>query len=1214
MNQGAQSRRVLLLLVILLSITERGHALMRCKQELMKNFYLLGMPYAIVEKMHICPHVHDKCCSIADEVKVSHLWNNHTQPIVSRYTDIVVNNINTMLRNFFKVVAMDPEMMVLKYVVPRQVPFKYKQCTTLRNVPESSRDRKELKEYSTGFMRYLNRNVWKFKMRKKKKVKRAKGGFSNEKLPNYVTHTSCSTFTDMFYREFVVVNQEKTEYCIGIHDKYMDFRIRDFISLLPSVKLSLKTMVNMKRAFYCHLCDAHMHQYFDLKKKTIQMSKGFCNRLLKKQIDYFRFMHIILIEFASQLLQYQACFETDGQVFEFPFKTFLTKYLRRIPIIKKCLSSLTDKKSFYKNCWMLCEQYQYYTFSSFFDGDPELLRRINVSLISFQRKLTRAKRWQDKLDKKAFKFAKFTRKEQAGMIGKELLLPENVDGTLIEPLNPSHMITDKKFYFKKDDRVRLINQKDANQWSVGYRSDQTKHFFKLNTQLVVKKQKKIFSKVKTNLLNQLKRIKGKYVPPAPKKFKLPLKAPIRSISGDLDKLSTTRFSSHLHSGLYPQRSLFLTTADHATPEQAAYRMNISDEEKTEMLKSFGNQPGPEPRSLSMVDEGDHQTLQSFNSGENGLSRSDEMAGMSIHTKKDDEKVFKAETSKVKRKLRVKRKAKSVKKEKTKTTEKSKRGTSEDKPERELLDIKTSVKQNAERPTLKKSLRMLQQRPIRRRHYRNNLRRSRRAAIRKRRALNMTRSRRLRRLRRQRRLRNARRVRKIKRLSRERSSRKMASLKRKLANQKRQLLAKRRLHRLTRSRTRRLKARRLRSMRLRAIRLRRTRQRKERQRRQRALKRSKMLRLRSKLNRLRQAHRRKLHSRKRHLLRVKQRKLDRMRQAKKRRDKRLRGRKLRNPISARKAEKKNRSRLTRKFEDRRNRKLVKRRIRKNELSKKPKNMSEAKYKRMMARAKKRNRKTKKSKIKAVAKKRNRSKRSKKKKKKRKVVDKLTKRKRYKFGDFFEKRQKAHPKKILRKKKVKYPFIINPEAMSQIFERIEEKINISDFQLIFEKKGLNPLHNIELINYRYNITRLIEMRYKLPEKLSRTSVHQYMLVNEQYMKNFNTDMDKDLDVYEDVSDVMIEINWYKQLRKKVMLGNKNPLYIQQINYKIRTLMKKAKENAARKEVVKKAMKARMNRKGHTDINHNKYPFFHHHHDLYFNDTFHGIAEMFTHIFGS
>ena len=269
---------------------------------------------------------------------------------------------------------------------------------------------------------------------------------------------------------------------------------------------------------------------------------------------------------------------------------------------------------------------------------------------------------------------------------------------------------------------------------------------------------------------------------------------------------------------------------------------------------------------------------------------------------------------------------------------------------------------------------------------------------------------------------------------------------------------------------------------------------------------------------------------------------------------------------------------------------------------------------MARAKKRNRKTKKSKIKAVAKKRNRSKRSKKKKKKRKVVDKLTKRKRYKFGDFFEKRQKAHPKKILRKKKVKYPFIINPEAMSQIFERIEEKINISDFQLIFEKKGLNPLHNIELINYRYNITRLIEMRYKLPEKLSRTSVHQYMLVNEQYMKNFNTDMDKDLDVYEDVSDVMIEINWYKQLRKKVMLGNKNPLYIQQINYKIRTLMKKAKENAARKEVVKKAMKARMNRKGHTDINHNKYPFFHHHHDLYFNDTFHGIAEMFTHIFGS
>ena len=50
----------------------------------------------------------------------------------------------------------------------------------------------------------------------------------------------------------------------------------------------------------------------------------------------------------------------------------------------------------------------------------------------------------------------------------------------------------------------------------------------------------------------------------------------------------------------------MTTSDNVSPQEAAYKMNISNEEKKEMLKSFGNQPGPEPRELSLVDEGEDE--------------------------------------------------------------------------------------------------------------------------------------------------------------------------------------------------------------------------------------------------------------------------------------------------------------------------------------------------------------------------------------------------------------------------------------------------------------------------------------------------------------------------------------------------------------------------------------------------------------------------------
>ena len=924
-------KRKVLLGFILLFIIGGTNQLIPCNQNLMRNFYLQGIRIAIVDKMYVCPHVHDKCCTLADEVKISHLWNKHTQPLIERYSGVAVANINSIVRNFFKMMSLDPELMILKYVVPREVPFMYKHCTTQKGLLETSVDKKRLKEYKTGFLKFLKLRVWKYKPRKRRRRIKIRGGFPKEGVKTYKNQTSCKTYNDIFFRDFIVVNQEKTEHCIGIHDKFMDFRVKDFISLLPNVKITMAFIGDIKKTLYCNLCNAHMHQYFDTKNKEIVLSKTFCRKLLFTKIDYFKFMHIIFIEFANELLQYQACFETNAKVFEFPYVTFITKYLRRIPLIKRCLNGLDNKKNFYKNCWMICELYKYYTFSPFFEGDIELFRRINVSLFSFMRKLMRAETVENAREKLIFKRFGIRTKDRNTALAKELLLPENIDGTLIEPLlldplNPNHLITNKHYYMSNSDMHRLLNKDMTSEYWVGYRSDQQKAFGKANLTYLKAKHKKVVTKLKNQIRVMKLKKAGNWVQPAKKKLIFPLKKPVKTLAGNVDMLSTVKFMEHMGQHLYPQRSLFMTRTDEAKPEDIVNQMNLSEEEKQEMIKSYGY-AAPKERGLSLIDEIPKHKSRKY--------RSPRKSWFHRKQAKEQSRIL-AGNSPIPRKL-----------------------------------ISRSQ-----------------------RDYNNMMAKG-------------------------------------------------------------------------------------------------------------------------------------------------------------------------------------------EPEVRRRKHLKKTTIQKDP-PKKPKRRRKGSKKKFSAKAPK--------------------------------DKKSTTNKHTPFEDFYSKTQ-THGKRFIPKKKKKpYPMTVPTEPLHQIFERVQAKIDIQEFAHVYRKRGLDPLHNLELVNFRYNITRLIEMRYKLPEKLTAYTVQTYIALNKELIKDFNKDIDHEIEIYEDVNDIMFDVNRLKQLRKKLMKLDKDPILLHKINKEIRHLKKAAKANAARREIVRRNARKRKNMTGHTDLNHNKYPNYHHHHDFYFNDTFHGIQEMFTHIFGS
>ena len=149
------------------------NALVKCNKDVLNNFYLTGLDNSIYEPMHVCPHVHDKCCSIGDEVKIKHLFENHTAPTLERRVAFVMRGIGSTVEGFMDLMDIDPSMMVVSYSVPRKVLYKEKFCSHINRVAPSKKEVDAFKVYQKGAEKYL-RKKHKKKKNKKKKTKKTK--------------------------------------------------------------------------------------------------------------------------------------------------------------------------------------------------------------------------------------------------------------------------------------------------------------------------------------------------------------------------------------------------------------------------------------------------------------------------------------------------------------------------------------------------------------------------------------------------------------------------------------------------------------------------------------------------------------------------------------------------------------------------------------------------------------------------------------------------------------------------------------------------------------------------------------------------------------------------------------------------------------------------------------------------------------------------------
>lgn len=263
-----------------------------------------------------------------------------------------------------------------------------------------------------------------------------------------LTTLQCRQRRSSYFRDYVVVNPRKVRFCYGIYQDFLSYNMVYFNQTLGEVKKNMAVFGDLRKQFFCSICDGHAQNYFDHKKRLMIYKNDFCSHLISEFLDYLQFINVLFVEFADSLMQYVQCFETDGNIYNFPFQNFLVKYRRRIHFFKRCFASVTAQDPAYmKNCWFICNKFSFLRMNPLFDGDLPLLTRIRIALFSFLRKFSQ----QNRLDRR-----NEARQEAPRNVSRiDLGLIENVNGILIEPVSPGLLVTNRRIYLGARDRQRV---------------------------------------------------------------------------------------------------------------------------------------------------------------------------------------------------------------------------------------------------------------------------------------------------------------------------------------------------------------------------------------------------------------------------------------------------------------------------------------------------------------------------------------------------------------------------------------------------------------------------------------------------------------------------------------------------------------------------------------------------------------------------------------
>ena len=390
-----------------------------CKIGLLKYFGLEAKQYPSTQTMKICGKMNESCCSAGDELKIWSLWEKYSRLKINRYIAQLTEGYKKLFTYHADLIRVNPKKITTKQVEIRDIPMEFKICgrsaMQLNNNQESinridllnNSDLLDKPGFSANNLRknfdfsknFLKTPIQGLEKDKRKLVQKKKSENNKDRklgktlvrplnfeqeLPK--RRIECSKVIKITKKQVKFVNNIKKKFCLNIRKKLIEFKISDFIYYVDDIQKELQRMIELKKSFYCSLCDIKRQRNIDPINKIITFDQAFCRRIVIEFKDYIKFQNVLLIEYIDLVLQYIRCFQSSAEESKFPLTTFLHPYRKQFEQIQNCFNGI-DTGDFMDDCAFLCNQFSYTTLSPFWDGNQDLINRANFELFGFFRKL-----------------------------------------------------------------------------------------------------------------------------------------------------------------------------------------------------------------------------------------------------------------------------------------------------------------------------------------------------------------------------------------------------------------------------------------------------------------------------------------------------------------------------------------------------------------------------------------------------------------------------------------------------------------------------------------------------------------------------------------------------------------------------------------------------------------------------------------------------------
>lgn len=152
--------------------------------------------------------------------------------------------------------------------------------------------------------------------------------------------------------------------------------------VVEAAKRASKFFYESRQGFYCALCDAQDHLFFDLRRRTFGISEGFCRRMVDQTINYALFRYNAFIKFARLYATFAFACDATGRFRPQKILSNDLKFFRRDDFmgdVEACKGGIR-KDGDIKACYAYCEWFNPVRLSEVFEGEVDKLAAYSAFL------------------------------------------------------------------------------------------------------------------------------------------------------------------------------------------------------------------------------------------------------------------------------------------------------------------------------------------------------------------------------------------------------------------------------------------------------------------------------------------------------------------------------------------------------------------------------------------------------------------------------------------------------------------------------------------------------------------------------------------------------------------------------------------------------------------------------------------------------------------